>query len=482
MLLLIEPSDQFAPRSLYDERLARLPELHPGDQIPFAVAIVKRIRLCYDSRIFAVQDISDWTIRIAIGAGFLLPEIGTWPAAYAAEVGDDEIPANPTADELEAALNAISTIEDAGGVTVAGADGFFTITFDEPGARTMISGNPAALVPLSLLDFQRAVTGDSETQEVQTLRILQNTGALASLSTDSAAPSASVALVTLGDATHNHKVRVTLPADRWGGSWTYTSASVESGPIGYDDDPAAIEDILETVSTIGAGNVTVTRETDDTLLISYKGSKALQPIAGIAVDGSTLFVIGTKSGTLDLRGPAVDFLLPNGVASAVVSLSVEGTPPGGAPEVILQRDVLLVRPVIEQASVLPEGASNYYTKEEIDAMSGDSADLAVSTTGTSDLAPAEPFMQWFQKVVAAAGAGAYTRKLTLDTAEAMDGAIFRVYIELAASGNPTIEIRNESAAGTLLQTISGDTDNAGYFLFVAEFNGTTWQKIFGGYL
>lgn len=481
MLLLLEPSEQFSPRSLFDDRSARLPELHPGDQMPFAVGIVKRVQHPFDSRIFTPQD-NDWTIRVAIGAGFMLPVSGNWPVTYGADTSDSIIPANPTQEDVSMPLNLLDSIIAAGGVTVQGADGFFTITFDEVGARTMISGNPSELVPLSILDFQRAVTGDAETQEVQTLRILQNTGALATLSTASAAPAASVALVTQGDGTHNHKVRVTLPADRWSGTWTYTSASVESDPIGYDDDPALIEDILEAVSTIGTGNVSVTRESDDTFLIAYKGTKALQAIAGIAVDGSALLVIGTKSGTLDLRGPAVDFLLPNGVKEAVVSLSVEGTPAGGVPTVIFQRDVLLVRPVIEQASTLPEGADNYYTKAEIDAMTGDSADLAVSTAGTSDLAPAAAFNRWFQKVVAQAGAGAYNRKLTLDTSKAMDGAMFFVYVELAASANLTVEIRNESAAGTLLQTLSGDADSAGYFLFVAEFNGAAWQKIFGGYL
>lgn len=354
MLLPIEPDEQQAYRSLYDDRRARIPEIHPGDQIPLSVGIVKRVQHQYDSRIFTPQDTSGWTIRAAIGAGFMLPVGGNWPVTYGADTSEEIIPANPTQEDISMALNLLDSVIAAGGVTVQGADGFFTITFDEVGARTMISGNPAELVPLSILDFQRAVTGDSETQEVQTLRILQNTGALASLSTASASPSASVALVTQGDATHNHKVRVTLPADRWGGTWTYTSASVESDPIGYDDDPALIEDILEAVSTIGSGNVTVTRESDDTLLVSYKGTKALQAIAGIAVDGSALLVVGTKSGTLDLRGPAVDFLLPNGVASAVVSLSIEGTPSGGVPRVIFQRDVLLVRPVIEQASVEPD--------------------------------------------------------------------------------------------------------------------------------
>lgn len=174
------------------------------------------------------------------------------------------------------------------------------------------------------------------------VRATIETEVVADLETDSPAPSASVAVVTQGDATHNHVVRVTLPATRWGGSWTFTSASVESGVIGYDDDPALVEDILEAVSTIGAGNVTVTRETDDTYLVAYKGTKALMAIAGIAVNGAALKVLSLKSGTMDLRtvGIAALFADDPGI-DQVVKFTVLGIPAAGTEQVLLQRDVVL---------------------------------------------------------------------------------------------------------------------------------------------
>lgn len=181
-------------------------------------------------------------------------------------------------------------------------------------------------------------------QDISTwaVRATIETEVVADLETDSAAPSASVAVVTQGDATHNHVVRVTLPATRWGGSWTFTSASVESGVIGYDDDPALVEDILEAVSTIGAGNVTVTRETDDTYLVAYKGTKALTAILGIAVNGAALKVLSLKSGLMDFRtvGIAALFAPAPGV-DLVVKYTILGTPAAGTEQVLLQRDVVL---------------------------------------------------------------------------------------------------------------------------------------------
>lgn len=128
--------------------------------------------------------------------------------------------------------------------------------------------------------------------------------------------------------------------------------------------------------------------------------------------------------------------------------------------------------------------SQHYTKDEIDAMFGGLTNITVSSAVGSpqDVAPAHPFVQYFQRIIAQAGSGAYTHKFTVDTARAMEGAIFRILVEIAASANPTIEVYNESAAGTLLQTLSGDLSNAGSFLLELEMVSGSWQKISGVYL
>ena len=81
--------------------------------------------------------------------------------------------------------------------------------------------------------------------------------------------------------------------------------------------------------------------------------------------------------------------------------------------------------------------------------------VAVSAAGNSDLICSAGFPIHLGRVTAAAGAGAYTRKLVLPAVEdggvdVLDGTIWEARVEFAASLNPTIEVRNETAGGTLL--------------------------------
>lgn len=392
MQVLIEEYEKRHYPSVWDGRPGRLPSFQVGETQPLSVGVMRRIQLPWDSRIFTPIDVEDWTIQAAIGGTFVLPVAGSFPLTY-----DDELTRsigyNPDATEIADALNALETVTALGGVSVQGSEGFFQITFTEAGVRELLTGNAAELSPLSILDIQRVVTGDVDTQEVQTLRITQNVASLATLSTDSADAAASFVTVQAGDATHNHKVRVTLPENRYGGTWTYTSASVESQPIGYDDSEEEIKTILEAISGVGTGNVSVERETEHEYLITYIGARALTLIAGIAVSGANLRVITTKSGTLDLRTAGIEALL-NGAQARVVSLEIEGTPASGTPQKLLKQDVLLTRPVIERASVAIPDSTSFVQDVPFDLLTSGIAG-ALDSLATTNLATG----QWIAKVV-----------------------------------------------------------------------------------
>jgi hypothetical protein len=65
------------------------------------------------------------------------------------------------------------------------------------------------------------------------------------------------------------------------------------------------------------------------------------------------------------------------------------------------------------------------------------------------------FATHYGRITVGAGAGAYTRKLLLPATESgavavIDGTVAMLLIEFPASVNPTIEVRNEIAGGTLL--------------------------------
>lgn len=478
--LLIEDSEKRAVESIFTDRFLDLSAGFTGGEArPIAVCPVKRIKMPWNSRVFSPKDPSAWTIQVALGGGFALPVAGTWPINYGADSSDAVISNNPTASEISNILNGLASVVTAGGVTVQGAAGFFTFTFDSAGARTMLSGDPALLVPLSLLTFEQVVAGDSVTNEVQILRIAQNAGTFATLSSLDIVQGITIDEVTAGGGGRNQQIRVNLPEDRYGGTWTFIRALIESEPIGFNDNELMVQTAIGLMSNIGINNISVQQDGEDSYLVTFIGGLANAEISLSDLSGSTsgLQVILWQSGTLDLRVPGIDLLL-NGSDNAIVIFEVQAADETGYPVKILQRDVVLRKPVIVAQTTEPQpSAGTAYSKAEIDALTGTGTDVTVSTAGTSDLAPSTPFILWSTRFIVQAGSVAYVRKLTLDNARAKSGAIFRVPLEIAASANPTISVYDNTISGTLLVTILGDSDNAQYKTAVFEFDGTNWHFI-----
>jgi hypothetical protein len=125
----------------------------------------------------------------------------------------------------------------------------------------------------------------------------------------------------------------------------------------------------------------------------------------------------------------------------------------------------------------PALGAQFYTLEQINALFGSSGTITVNADGTHDLTVIDPFVSRTVRVIAQAGTGAYTHKFSLDNSTALTDAIFRVRLEIAASANPTLEFYDNTTAGTLLQTITGDSSNATYLTFMFEFDGANWVYI-----
>lgn len=470
--LLIENSEKRAITSLFTDRLARIPEFVAGEARAVACCPVRRIGLPYDARVFDPRDPTDWIIQVAIGGGFILPVAGTWPITYGADSSESILSNNPSASEISDVLNTLASVITAGGVTVSGADGFFVFTFNDVGARTLLSGDASLLVPLSLLNFERIVTGDVDTKEVQILLITQHAGTFATLTTDTSAAAVTFSLIQAGDSTHNAKWRVTLPENRYSGYWTFTKPSgATSVPIGYDDSQTQIQLVFEAI--YGAGNVLVLQETPDTFTVEHIGDNTHTAVTIVTTtDATALNIVLFKSGTLDLRVPGVEMLF-NGEDQRIVKFEVQAANGSGNPEKILQYDVLLRQPVLQPGITMPD-------PQEI-TFSGSFDDIEVSAAGTTDLAPTTPFIQWFQLITPLVGAGAYTRKITLDNTKAAAGAIFRIEIDLPASSNPTIEIYDNTISGTMIDTVTGDPGQSSYYVLQARFDGVQWFKLSGAF-
>lgn len=463
MQFLIVEGENKAVKSLFSEAPIELPDFQQTTY-PVEVSRVRRISNPPTSRLFEPVGAATDSIKVGLGAGFRLPLAGVWTLGFGMQTsgtlttgkryritdynaGDDfvnvgagsnatgqfftasgttpttwtngstlveitsDLDFDNTAAELETALNALTSITAAGGVTVTEtATGLFAVVFDDAGAREEMQGFSDNLAPDSVIDAGTVVNGSSLLREIQTVRVTQDPVALKTLDGSITESTGSVTEVTAGGGGNNHKVRVVLTPAPYGGSFTLTVRSVESALLSFDASAADIVTALEnlaltsgllvtgakykiitfvagdnftnvgagsnatgvvfvasgttpttwtngsTLSPVGEGNVEVVQESSHQWLISFIGNMANTAMATIAIDDSGLLSIAGRSGTLDARTAAAELLLG---ADDTVSLylEIEVTPSGGTPTRWLKRSATLVGPVIPPASedTIPPG-------------------------------------------------------------------------------------------------------------------------------
>jgi hypothetical protein len=140
-----------------------------------------------------------------------------------------------------------------------------------------------------------------------------------------------------------------------------------------------------------------------------------------------------------------------------------------------------ILPTLTARTLVPIPIGGLYSASQLASFFGQFDPITVSDTGTTTLNPTSPFSQWYQKIIAQAGSGAYTYVVRLGRTSPLEGAIFRVQFEIAASANPTIEVYDNDEI-TPLQTIAGDSSNVTAGILELEYTGSVWQVIGLNYL
>lgn len=123
----------------------------------------------------------------------------------------------------------------------------------------------------------------------------------------------------------NEVTRITLTAD--GGTFTVTYSAEESDPIPWDDSAAGIQETLEAVTTIGVGNVVVTRDgiegDGDHIDIEWTGTKGetnITPPTTTVTDLELLGVAGDGTAVVStVTGGVVDPSFTDGSVVIVVT-------------------------------------------------------------------------------------------------------------------------------------------------------------------
>jgi hypothetical protein len=211
MFAVIDPDLKRAFADLNSEQPLEIPDWQHGSTVPLEVCIARRIANPSTPRVREPVDISLWSMRAALGQGFLLPTQGTFTLTFGADT-TAAIDFDCTDAEMEAALDLLASVIAAGGVTVSGENGFFTVAFGSNGDRALITGTATNLAPSSVIDIGALIEGTAGRPEVQVIRVVQNPGALANLTILSDGPSAAVVPVQTGGAGLNAKARVILNA------------------------------------------------------------------------------------------------------------------------------------------------------------------------------------------------------------------------------------------------------------------------------
>ena len=325
-------------------------------------------------------DLTGSSIRVAIGNPGGDPTSGTFTLTFSGDT-TTALNYNATASEVDTALNALASMVTAGGCTVSQVSAGYQVTFDSTGDQALITATTDSLFPASSAYIYEATTGDGSTNEVQVVTLEVDNAAYVELTTDIAAPSATVTVVRNGVTdTTSELQRVQIYGDPYLGTWAVTIDGNTSSALSVDATLAEITTAIEGITGIGADNVTVTGSTLD-FTIQYASS--LGNVATATIDVANLTGAVGKTGSIDLNTNQFLELLA-GASSAQATIEIVKYDTGNSTsDTVYQGNITCQQDVIPDtpASItpLPSYASASHTHTESDI-----TDLGTATTLNAD--------------------------------------------------------------------------------------------------
>lgn len=375
------------------------------------------------------------TPRLAIVTPGAVPTGGDFKLEHSSNAST-AISYNETASGLQTILNAIASVTSAGGVTVTGESPCWTITWNNTGAQSDFTENDNDLTPDGSIGVSMITEGDGSTQEVIALEIKRQP----------------------------HTMQATWSTITNG--WSADFAMVDQKLCDLLAGSAKVDTTLELEVTDASGKVRTYAQVPCTLL----------------GDGINTGIVGSLTPTTYYPKTEADNLFLKkaqnlaDVASAATSRTNLGISAVNTPFTPTTSGDWSVPPT-EVGGALDELADR---TNGISATKTESDEISVSASGDTDLdsTDSQAISTFF--VTAAAGAGSYTRNLLLKQPTPGEPAqVAIVHLALAASGNPTLNIYDDTTGGTLLYTTSGNAKRARNEVAVCVWNNdsTQWELI-----
>jgi hypothetical protein len=183
---------------------------------------------------FTVVDKSSATVKLGVGSRTGTPETGTYTLTFGGDT-TTALDAAVTAGQIQTALNALSAISSAGGVTVTGQlSEQFTVRFATAGTRGSITADVSQLIPDTVAVIGERVAGSATAKEVQEIQLRLTPAVYQSTWTNlSTAVTATIATTVTGSETNNEIQRLSFSQKPFSGTYRLTtpSASITIGSL-----------------------------------------------------------------------------------------------------------------------------------------------------------------------------------------------------------------------------------------------------------
>lgn len=300
-------------------------------------------------------DITEALVSVAIDMPDLVPQSGQFELTYQT-INSPALSYPITASAMAAALNNLSSIVSAGGVTVTPEGNDFAVFFTAAGARDLIQETNISLFPFSSIFIYEAQAGTTSASSVQIISFAQNPASFNNIF--SPLPDAGYSVVSTQTGSPTGTIvpstqTLTLTPIPYDGSFTATTAIGTTGAIAATASSQIVATALNAIAA-AAGRYTVTGASGGPFAIT----DALGDNTAITCNVSGLIVPIGVSGVLSLNTPSMRARF-EGVSTANVTLDAEVKLQfsGSQPYTVMQCVANVYREVIRNGAV---GASPAY--------------------------------------------------------------------------------------------------------------------------
>jgi len=435
---------------------ARLPKFRLGDIETVQLFLVDGLG-SYD----ADSGSGTLTVKFGIGNKAAEPTGGTYTLKDSGGATTSALAYNANAAAVQTALNALNSGAgpDSGLVTVSGTFPNYKITWNATGARALldVGTNGNALTPNTGIAFKEITAGDGSTAEVQSIHFAQSP----------------VVYQETWNAISNG----------WESQVEFNTFELADFLAGQENASAWIE--VEITNAVGDrvtraqaktevhGEVISENAMVPVSLASYLTAEEIRAqfvqnrsaITGLTGGGATnLDGITTAGGAA-----SVGWLAAVEIGNIVSLYELRtGTTAEASPEVIRPDDYAAsTNEVYWQRVGVYTNLDHTETLTTITAAGNQTVDVAAYSLYTV-----------FATITDTYDSTPFTHIIVLDTSNAEQGDTVNVRLEMPASVDPTIEIRNATTGGTLLTTVQSENNvDALPFAGMYVFNGTEWKEI-----